>query len=111
MPVWFCRRSEAGLIRSSPRKRGPSAWQKGLDARLRGNERDVRMPACAGTTAEQRRARMNINSKTGAWQPPEAIARDEIVARSAAILGKPDLALRQTEDIFRISALGLEWDL
>ena len=54
---------------------------------------------------------MNIAQKTGAWQPPEAIAREEIVARSAAILGKPELPLRQAEDIFRVSALGLEWDL
>jgi hypothetical protein len=54
---------------------------------------------------------MNIVPKTGAWRPPESIARDEIVARSEAILAKPDLPLRQTEDIFRIPALGLDWDL
>ena len=54
---------------------------------------------------------MNIASKQGAWQPPESIAREEVVARSAAILGQPDLPLRQSEDIFRIQALGLDWDL
>ena len=27
------------------------------------------------------------------------------------MLGKPDLQLKQTEDIFRINVLGMEWDL
>ena len=54
---------------------------------------------------------MNIVHKSGAWQPPESIARDEVVARSNAILAKPDLPLRQAEDIFRIQALGLDWDM
>src|SRR5260370_14961245 len=54
---------------------------------------------------------MNIARKQSAWQPPESITRDEIVARSAAILARPDLPLRQSEDIFRIPALGLDWDM
>jgi hypothetical protein len=54
---------------------------------------------------------MNIARKHSAWQPPESIARDAIVARSAAILAMPDLTLRQREDIFRIPALGLDWDM
>src|SRR3984893_16187844 len=54
---------------------------------------------------------MNIAPKHSAWQPPESIARDAIVARSAAILAMPDLTLRQREDIFRIPALGLDWDM
>lgn len=54
---------------------------------------------------------MLISNKGAAWQPPESIAREAIVARSAAVLAKPDLALRQSEDIFRIHALGLDWDM
>src|SRR5215469_18892572 len=54
---------------------------------------------------------MNIAHKPSSWQPPESIAREEIVARSAAILAKPDLPLAQREDIFRINALGLDWDM
>src|SRR5205085_1767235 len=42
------------------------------------------------------------------WQPPEAVSREDIIARSDAILAKADLPLRQTEDIFRIEALGLK---
>ena len=45
------------------------------------------------------------------WQPLEAVPRDETIARSEAVLARPDLPLRQTEDIFRIHALGLDWDL
>src|SRR5262245_62553418 len=54
---------------------------------------------------------MSIAPKLGAWQPPETISREETLARSQAVLAKPSLPLRQTEDIFRIHALGLDWDL
>src|SRR5438093_10621991 len=59
-----------------------------------------------------RRSRpMNIAPKLGAWQPPDNISREETLARSQAVLAKSSLPLRQTEDIFRIHALGLDWDL
>ena len=45
------------------------------------------------------------------WTPPGRYARADIVALSEAILARPDLALTRTEDIIRIAALGLEWDL
>ena len=48
-------------------------------------------------------------SKT--WTPPDAIARDEVVARSEAVLALADIPLDIREDIFRIEALGLEWDM
>src|SRR4051812_11665357 len=54
---------------------------------------------------------MNIAPKFSAWQPPDSMSREEIIARSDAVLAKPDLPLRQTEDIFRINALGLDWDM
>src|ERR1043165_514263 len=54
---------------------------------------------------------MTIAQKLGAWQPPESVSREETLARSAAVLAKPSLPLRQTEDIFRIHALGLDWDM
>jgi hypothetical protein len=49
--------------------------------------------------------------KVDAWQPPESLTREEVVARSQAVLAKRDLPLRQVEDIFRVHALGLDWDL
>jgi hypothetical protein len=54
---------------------------------------------------------MNIASKQIQWQPPESISREKTLARSDAVLAMPDLALRETEDIFRIHALGLDWDM
>src|SRR5262245_63347808 len=54
---------------------------------------------------------MTIAPKLEAWQPPDSISREETLARSQAVLAKPSLPLRQTEDIFRIHALGLDWDM
>ncbi len=45
------------------------------------------------------------------WEPPEKVAREDILKSSDAVLGRPSLELKQTEDIFRIEALGLEWDI
>jgi hypothetical protein len=49
--------------------------------------------------------------KFGNWQPPESVSREDTLARSQTVLAKPDLPLRETEDIFRIEALGLDWDM
>ena len=54
---------------------------------------------------------MNIVPKEVDWQPPERVSREDTIARSDAVFAKPDLPLRQTEDIFRIHALGLDWDM
>src|SRR5437899_329684 len=54
---------------------------------------------------------MTTAPKPGAWQPPEDIPREEVIARSDAVLAMPDLPLREIEDIFRIHSLGLDWDL
>ena len=43
--------------------------------------------------------------------PPSHVSRDTIVARSKAVLERPDSPINETEDIFRIEALGLEWDM
>ena len=47
------------------------------------------------------------------WKPPgsRSVSREDTIARSEAVLAKPDLPMRQTEDIFRIHALGLDWDM
>ena len=54
---------------------------------------------------------MNIASKPRTWQPPSSVSREETLARSEAVLAMPDLASRETENIFRIHALGLDWDM
>ena len=47
----------------------------------------------------------------GEWTPPPRCARPEILATSDAILSRGGFALTRTEDIIRIEALGLEWDI
>ena len=47
----------------------------------------------------------------GGWQPPEFVSRDRCIKDTEEILGMPDVPIRSTEDIFRISTLGMDWDL
>ncbi len=46
-----------------------------------------------------------------AWEPPAFIAREELVKISEEVLGLPDIAIYDREDIFRIKALGFDWDI
>src|SRR3954468_17995765 len=45
------------------------------------------------------------------WEPPGGIGRDEVLSISDRVLAQPDLPLKQTEDIFRIRALEMDWDM
>ena len=54
---------------------------------------------------------MTVHQTAARWEPPPQVSRDEIVASSDRILAQADLPLKQTEDIFRIETLGLEWDM
>ena len=45
------------------------------------------------------------------WTPPATVFREDIVKVSDAVLGLPDIPFTEKEDIFRVTALGMEWDL
>ena len=45
------------------------------------------------------------------WQPPDAWSREQIVAASEAVLARLAHIVMETEDIFRLPALGLDWDI
>src|SRR5207247_4174640 len=45
------------------------------------------------------------------WQPPEFVSREQCIKDTAEVLGMPDIPIRQTEDVFRINVLGMEWDI
>src|SRR6202008_2503564 len=45
------------------------------------------------------------------WRPPATWSREQVVATSDAVLAKPAGAVKEAEDIFRLSALGLDWDI
>lgn len=50
-------------------------------------------------------------SAISTWAPPEELSKPELVAISNAVLGRADLPLDAREDIFRISVLGMDWDV
>jgi hypothetical protein len=39
------------------------------------------------------------------------LVREQVVATSDAVLAKPTGEVEEAEDIFRLSALGLDWDI
>jgi hypothetical protein len=45
------------------------------------------------------------------FEPPAAWSREEVLAASEAVLAMVPAAVTETEDIFRLAALGLEWDI
>ena len=51
-------------------------------------------------------------SKTfSAGAPPDFVAKEKIIELSAQILSGPLIPISKQEDIFRVNALGLEWDM
>src|SRR5205823_11740744 len=52
-----------------------------------------------------------VMSAISTWAPPEELSKPELVAISNAVLGRADLPLDVREDIFRISVLGMDWDV
>jgi hypothetical protein len=54
---------------------------------------------------------MTKQSSPKEWSPPMRYGRDEILAMSDSILAGASFELKKAEEIFRIEALGLEWDI
>ncbi|MDC0033699.1 hypothetical protein OAJ57_03960 [Alphaproteobacteria bacterium] len=53
----------------------------------------------------------DYNHTAGSWEPPEIYTADALIAASAEVLGRPDIAYSETESVFRINVLGLDWDM
>jgi len=45
------------------------------------------------------------------WEPPTEVAMEKMIADSNEILAMPDIPLTVKEDIFRIQAVGMDWDV
>ena len=45
------------------------------------------------------------------WDPPSEVSREEIVEISRTVLTMPEIRLKTREDIFRIRALDMVWDM
>lgn len=50
-----------------------------------------------------------VNSRL--WQPPKRIERDELLRISDAVLAEPDIPWSRDEEIARIRANGMDWDV
>jgi len=48
---------------------------------------------------------------TGQFQLPTVVTRERVVEESKALLASEELPIREHEDVFRISSVGLEWDI
>ena len=45
------------------------------------------------------------------WQPPAEVSREQCLADSRAVLAMPDIPLKEYEDLVRVEAVGMEWDV
>ena len=52
-----------------------------------------------------------MKAEKRSWQPPEFVSREQCIKDTEDVLAMPDIPIRQTEDIFRINVLGMDWDL
>lgn len=59
------------------------------------------------------KAKASARAKPGSrpWQPPKRLERPEIVRISEAMLAEADIPYTRSEDISRIRANGLDWDI
>lgn len=45
------------------------------------------------------------------WRPPSFVPRQQVISESRALLDAPGTELIETEDVFRIACVGMEWDI
>ena len=45
------------------------------------------------------------------WHPPSEVSRESILESSKTILGRPDIPFKAREEIFRIRAVEMDWDM
>lgn len=52
-----------------------------------------------------------MTEQSTSWEPPVEVSREQCLADSRAVLAMPDIPLKETEDLVRIQAVGMEWDI
>lgn len=53
----------------------------------------------------------SVASVHAAWEPPTKVSKEEMVKISQTVLAMPEIKIKKTEDIFRIRAVGMDWDI
>ena len=56
-------------------------------------------------------AMLDVSRKSRVWEPPQRLEKREMVAISDAVLAEPEIEFSESEDVFRIRANGLDWDI
>jgi hypothetical protein len=54
---------------------------------------------------------LDVSRKARLWEPPQRLEKREMVSISDAVLAEPEIEFNEGEDVFRIHANGLEWDI
>ena len=54
---------------------------------------------------------LDVSRTSRLWQPPQRLEKREMVAISDAVLAEPEIDFNESEDLFRIHANGLDWDI
>ena len=52
-----------------------------------------------------------MTKRNAVWNPPAEVSREQCLADSGAVLAMPDIPLKEYEDLVRIRAVGLDWDI
>lgn len=52
-----------------------------------------------------------MTGKTASWTPPDFVSRDDVVRTSDNVLGRKDIPFTTREDVFRIRAADMDWDI
>ncbi len=52
-----------------------------------------------------------MSEAKNSWRPPEFVTREQCIKDTEEVLGRTDIPIKRTEDIFRINVLGMDWDL
>jgi hypothetical protein len=48
---------------------------------------------------------------TKVFRPPKFMPREEVLRTARAVMRRKDIPVRESEDIFRVQALGMDWDI
>jgi hypothetical protein len=51
-----------------------------------------------------------MSEARNSWRPPEFVTREQCIKDTEEVLGRTDIPIKRTEDIFRINVLGMDWD-
>ena len=55
--------------------------------------------------------RRRADTHSASWLPPRFVDRSDVIETSNAVLASPDTEIAESEDVHRITSVGLDWDI